>query len=59
MCVCGGGDGGHGEVGLGSQPSLQEAGSWASREELTETQGRHRRLYWPWGTLHKETAPGY
>lgn len=57
VCVCIWGGGGHGEVGLGSQPSLQEAGSWGLGEELTETQGPHCLLYWPWGTLHKETAP--
>lgn len=57
VCTFMGGGGGHGEVGLGSQPSLQEAGSWGPREELPETQGPHCLLYWPWGTLHKETAP--
>lgn len=57
VCTYMGGGGGHGEVGLGSQPSLQEAGSWGPREELPETQGPHCLLYWPWGTLHKETAP--
>lgn len=42
----------------GWAPFPQEAGSsGGGGSSLTETQGPHRLLYWPWGTLHKETCP--
>lgn len=51
--------GGHWGGGLGSQPSLQEVdSSWGwGGSSLTEAHGPHRLLYWPWGALHRETAP--
>ena len=58
VCMWVWGGEGIGEVGLGSQPSLQEAGSSGGWEKssLTRTQGPHCLLSWPRGALHKETA---
>lgn len=59
MCVYVGGGGRHQGSGVGI-PAFPSRGRrlWGlGKSSLTETQGPHCLLCWPWGTLHKETAP--
>lgn len=44
------------EVGLGSLLFKSQAALGVGWGELTDP-GPHLLLYWPWGTLHKETSP--
>lgn len=61
VCMYGGVGGmegiGEGVWDLSHPFKRQTALGVGGRSSLTETQGPHHLLYWPWGALHKETAP--